>query len=492
MIVFFSQKSPKDLRLIATISILNGALKAEENMEKQLQKMAQDFYAKAPSTSAEGNLQKIKQIEKFMTRDRRAIAMLSTALDLAKTNSSVDDYRRALQNSVRNLQPYPLPSKDIFSGNATQQTKALKAQVDTHINMMHKILVEKGRQTMKYLKAQQPKAVAKSEVKKEERKSTKAPNERPVSAQGPYAGTFVSYVPISHPPVFFTVNALTDFTQSPDFVAPYIERSRRQDDKTSEESSNAIDNTSDSSSGLQLSEEETDEDRPGGLVGIIASLSGGEEGSDVGALLGALTGVVTNLFGPGGLDIPSLLSSGTSLLAGLLGGDDNFGKVLAGYVVTAIDGFSGGGAADLNGQFFGNFLGALLAGLSLDPDNEEGPPNPTLFLQNFFKGFKEGKRRGEATEEEKEDSNNVSMTDKWRLSSQTNECFQAGSAGIFGFISNIVSSVVGAHLKVSPTYRAVHQPPRLPDRDDAASPNASEIESGCFSANCTQSSMKFK
>lgn len=61
------------------------------------------------------------------------------------------------------------------------------------------------------------------------------------------------------------------------------------------------------------------EDGPGGLVGLIASLSGvsanattmelfvdvrfvfktiqGDEGSDVGALIGALTGVITNLLG---------------------------------------------------------------------------------------------------------------------------------------------------------------------------------------------------
>ena len=48
---------------------------------------------------------------------------------------------------------------------------------------------------------------------------------------------------------------------------------------------------------------------------------------------------------PGGLDVPGLISTGTSLISGLLGGDENFGKVLGGYVGTAIDGLSGGGGA---------------------------------------------------------------------------------------------------------------------------------------------------
>lgn len=48
---------------------------------------------------------------------------------------------------------------------------------------------------------------------------------------------------------------------------------------------------------------------------------------------------------PGGLDVPSLIATATGLLAGLLAGDENFGKVLGIYVTTAIDGFSGGGGA---------------------------------------------------------------------------------------------------------------------------------------------------
>lgn len=39
------------------------------------------------------------------------------------------------------------------------------------------------------------------------------------------------------------------------------------------------------------------------------------------------------------------MSTGTSLIAGLLAGDDNFGKVLGGYIGVAIDGLSGGGGA---------------------------------------------------------------------------------------------------------------------------------------------------
>lgn len=48
---------------------------------------------------------------------------------------------------------------------------------------------------------------------------------------------------------------------------------------------------------------------------------------------------------PGGLDIPSLLGTATGLIAGLLAGEENFGKVLGSYIGVAVDGFSGGGGA---------------------------------------------------------------------------------------------------------------------------------------------------
>ncbi|XP_058063447.1 uncharacterized protein LOC131213427 [Anopheles bellator] len=203
---------------------------------------------------------------------------------------------------------------------------------------------------------------------------------------------------------------------------------RRQDDGGSKSESKELAVSVDVASNSQQQQESESEsseedggDGPGGLVGLIASLSGGDEGSDVGALIGTLSALVTNLFGPGGLDVPGLLGTGTSLIAGLLAGDENFGKVLGSYVGVAIEGLSGGGA-DLNGAFFGNFLGAVLAALSSDPEDDNLPLKPALFVENFFSGLQEAKRK----DDPKADGG-------------------GGGKGsdLFGFIGHIVSSVVG-------------------------------------------------
>lgn len=50
-----------------------------------------------------------------------------------------------------------------------------------------------------------------------------------------------------------------------------------------------------------------------------------------------------------------LKGTGTSLIAGLLAGDENFGKVLGNYIGIGVEGFSGGGAVSYPSLFF-NFI----------------------------------------------------------------------------------------------------------------------------------------
>lgn len=74
-----------------------------------------------------------------------------------------------------------------------------------------------------------------------------------------------------------------------------LRRQTRQDEKAPDTNEIAV--SVDASPDASESMESEEEEGPGGLVGLIASLSGGDEGSDVGALIGSLSAVVTNLFG---------------------------------------------------------------------------------------------------------------------------------------------------------------------------------------------------
>ncbi|XP_031625443.1 uncharacterized protein LOC116342091 [Contarinia nasturtii] len=189
-------------------------------------------------------------------------------------------------------------------------------------------------------------------------------------------------------------------------------RARQDEDKREDDNDNEIDGNrmkDEDEMGEQNMDEEFDEspeqsDGPGGLVGLISNLSGGAEGSDIGAVLGAVSQVITNLLGPGGLDIPGLVSSGTALLASLLSGDENFGKVLGNIVGLAIEGFSGGGGAPNNGQFFGQFIGKFISLLSADPEDDDAPLQPDKFIENLYDGIGKGSA-GDPEEREGEEAN---------------------------------------------------------------------------------------
>ncbi|EAT32373.1 AAEL015477-PA, partial [Aedes aegypti] len=236
--------------------------------------------------------------------------------------------------------------------------KQIKREVNRHINRMRRSLSTKIKETIQYLESTDALATM-------DQVDTAA-----VKAKITMGGT----------------NRMPDYTFYEAVVQRDLEnhidalfRRRQDDDDEGEGGGDGAKGKDSKENGISVSlggedesESESEEEMPGGLVGLIANLSGGDEGSDVGALVGALSAAITNIFG----------------------GDENFGKVLGGYVGIAIEGFSGGGA-DNNGAFFGNFLGSVIAALSSDPDDENLPLRPKLFIDNFFAGLQEAKRKGD-------------------------------------------------------------------------------------------------
>uniref|UniRef100_A0A182J262 Uncharacterized protein n=1 Tax=Anopheles atroparvus TaxID=41427 RepID=A0A182J262_ANOAO len=423
-----SAESSRMLRQVGTLGLLVGAIEAEAAIEARLERLLQELpeQPRPKETS-----RRLDTIDRTLERAQLALEILGAGLDLtASGDRPTSQLRRELLHraQVRKLSCYrcsvifycsfsfgqeTLASRSahtrtaVRAGNGTAQ---VKRQVGRQLEDMRRKLAPRIERTVRQLE-EQPGGLT---LTLTATVGTEA-IQRLLAQSLPQAGVRLN-------------DLLRNGLQS------HIKRifQRRQDNEEDEESSNGgkkgsneIAVSVDGPAGMsesQESEAESSEEAPGGLVGLIAGLSGGDEGSDVGALIGSLSAVVTNLFGPGGLDVPGLLGTGTALLAGLLGGDDNFGKVLGSYVGIAIEGLSGGGA-DMNGAFFGNFLGALIAALSSDPEDENLPLKPKLFVQNFFSGLEEAKR--------KEDP-----------SADAEQCCQKGS-DLFGFIGNIVSSVVG-------------------------------------------------
>ncbi|XP_049544044.1 uncharacterized protein LOC125956308 [Anopheles darlingi] len=420
------QRQREDLRRLATIGLLFGAIETEAAVERAVGRQLRDLRTTQGSPHHQQQAA-LTGLTSVLERGRIALELLNHGLELAaapplpRTLSSSGDYRRELRKRSQQSVPRTirLTARSDSNSNGTnitttpQQTQQppIEQQVEEQLEQMRNRLATRIRRTVQHLEQQQQQQGAGGGGLDVTRLDI-ATVQRLLAQITPPSGTTGGH---------WRRRRFQDLLQS-EGLQQHIERlfRRRQD------ADGGVAAEDEESSSSASSEEQ--DGGPGGLVGLIASLSGGgDEGSDVGALIGTLSGLITNLFGPGGLDIPGLLGTGTSLIAGLLGGDDNFGKVLGSYVGIAIEGLSGGGA-DMNGAFFGNFLGALLAALSSDPEDESLPLRPKLFVENFFSGLQEAKRKDDPQEG----------------GDQGQHPGGSGSGSdLFGFITHVVSSVVG-------------------------------------------------
>lgn len=78
---------------LATIGIINGALGAESKMEDYLATLTAEFLDNVSKRSFEENMKKIEKIEQQMERDKKAIAILNSSLDLARNSKSTQDFK---------------------------------------------------------------------------------------------------------------------------------------------------------------------------------------------------------------------------------------------------------------------------------------------------------------------------------------------------------------------------------------------------------------
>lgn len=323
----------RNLKQAATMGIMLGTVKVEHQMELNINKLLNEFIKTLQKSNMKQTKKKLIEIETTMTRDGHAIEILRTAMELAMKTKTVREYRQALNKIAsddgkpKNQKP-PQKLLVLKTDDKTMMLNEMQTKIQNHLKLMRDKVGSTVQMTMKSIDSKK-----KSEV---------------VSTPPTITSYDAQWNEIfNHDIVRWSQFQVPIWPAYPVDVKSYYRfRRQNENDITDDQKENQVETSKES----EKEEDFDDAFAPppasnGGITALIASLSGGEGGSDVGALIGAISGVVTNLFGPGGLDVPSLISSGTSLLAGLLGGDENFGKVLGSYIGLGIEGLSGGGGA---------------------------------------------------------------------------------------------------------------------------------------------------
>lgn len=97
------KKTPNEIKQITIVGLLSGALKVEKNMKANLKILVNDFNSKFNSSTHDENMDKIFSLEETMERDKRAIQILSNALDYAREVKSYEEYKDEMESIAKDV-----------------------------------------------------------------------------------------------------------------------------------------------------------------------------------------------------------------------------------------------------------------------------------------------------------------------------------------------------------------------------------------------------
>lgn len=174
-----SKKSADEIRRIATVGILAGAVKTERNLNERLAAMARDFFVNFNSSTVEANMEKLFNLEQTMERDKRVMEILGNALDFAINSKTLEKYNEDMEAIARNSEANMLELKkkklstQTFNdgtnkgekvGKMLKHSKELNAEftkrkqdvrvsINRHMYNIHSALKDKETKVIKYLRA---------------------------------------------------------------------------------------------------------------------------------------------------------------------------------------------------------------------------------------------------------------------------------------------------------------------------------------------------
>lgn len=357
---------------VAITGLAMGSLSTEKRMESNLLILLNDFAKTARESNDTSKVaEKMKAIEKIMYRDRKSMEILVNAMDLVSKGKASRDFGQTMKNISKNKSEFKITNfrfTNKTNNNVENMINDLHERIKQHLKLMREKVNLSSNSAIENLRRNSP--------TKQQQQSKSSPLTFPATAANSNGKEKLSLVIGGSTPPSLTsassiaanddihlneifnhnthhwlpqlyvqmpINYYLPLQETPTTFGESFYRFRRQNENENDD--NRREKEKQDEAGEFDEEFETSSgDGGGGILGLIAGLSS-NEGVDVGALAGLISTVVTNLFGPGGLDIPSALSGGSSLISGLLSGGENFGKVLASYIGILIEGFANGGGA---------------------------------------------------------------------------------------------------------------------------------------------------
>lgn len=95
--------SPEEVRIVGTLGLLAGALKAEESMRENLYHMTDDLLDNFNKSTPKQNMLKLFSIEEAINRDKSAVSVLNGMLRYARNGTTLDAFEKDMQHILREV-----------------------------------------------------------------------------------------------------------------------------------------------------------------------------------------------------------------------------------------------------------------------------------------------------------------------------------------------------------------------------------------------------
>ena len=95
--------SPEEVRIVSTLGLVTGALKAEESMREHLYVLADELLGSFNSRKPKENLEKLIAIEQTINRDKSVVNVLNGMLTYARNETTLDALQTELLSILKEV-----------------------------------------------------------------------------------------------------------------------------------------------------------------------------------------------------------------------------------------------------------------------------------------------------------------------------------------------------------------------------------------------------
>lgn len=95
--------SPEEVRIVTTLGLVTGILRAEESMREHLYVLTDDLLGKYNSRKAKDNMEKLVAVEKTINRDKSMVKVLNNMLKYARNATTMDDFQTEMLDILKEV-----------------------------------------------------------------------------------------------------------------------------------------------------------------------------------------------------------------------------------------------------------------------------------------------------------------------------------------------------------------------------------------------------